>query len=34
LVPSRFLAFADLPKNDKGRIDRAKLPALLKNRLT
>ena len=34
LVPSRFLAFADLPKNDKGGIDRAKLPALLKNRLT
>jgi acyl-CoA synthetase (AMP-forming)/AMP-acid ligase II len=33
LVPSRFVAFADLPKNDKGRIDRAKLPALLKNRL-
>jgi acyl-CoA synthetase (AMP-forming)/AMP-acid ligase II len=33
LVPSRFVAFADLPKNDKGRIDRAKLSALLKNKL-
>jgi acyl-CoA synthetase (AMP-forming)/AMP-acid ligase II len=33
LVPSRFVAFADLPRNDKGRIDRAKLPALLKNQL-
>jgi acyl-CoA synthetase (AMP-forming)/AMP-acid ligase II len=33
LVPSRFVAFAELPRSDKGRIDRAKLPALLKNRL-
>jgi len=33
LVPSRFIAFADLPKNDNGRIDRAKLQALLKNKL-
>jgi acyl-CoA synthetase (AMP-forming)/AMP-acid ligase II len=33
LVPSRFVAFADLPRNDKGMIDRAKLPALLKNQL-
>jgi acyl-coenzyme A synthetase/AMP-(fatty) acid ligase len=33
LVPSRFLAFFDLPKDDKGKIDRAKLPALLKNKL-
>lgn len=33
LVPSRFVAFAELPRNDKGGIDRAKLPALLKNKL-
>jgi acyl-CoA synthetase (AMP-forming)/AMP-acid ligase II len=33
LVPSRFVAFADLPRNDKGGIDRAKLPALLRNKL-
>jgi acyl-CoA synthetase (AMP-forming)/AMP-acid ligase II len=33
LVPSRFVAFADLPRSDKGKIDRAKLPALLKNNL-
>ena len=33
LVPSRFVAFFDLPKSDKGKVDRAKLPALLKNKL-
>jgi len=33
LVPSRFVAFADLPRNHKGTIDRVKLPALLKNML-
>jgi acyl-CoA synthetase (AMP-forming)/AMP-acid ligase II len=33
LVPSRFVAFAELPKDDNGRIDRAKLLALLKNNL-
>jgi acyl-CoA synthetase (AMP-forming)/AMP-acid ligase II len=33
LVPSRFVAFAELPRNDRGGIDRAKLPALLKNKL-
>jgi len=33
LVPSRFVAFFDLPEDDKGKVDRAKLPALLKNKL-
>ena len=33
LMPSRFVAFADLPRNDEGGVDRAKLPALLKNKL-
>jgi acyl-coenzyme A synthetase/AMP-(fatty) acid ligase len=33
LAPSRFVTFSDLPKNNKGIIDRARLPALLKNKL-
>jgi acyl-coenzyme A synthetase/AMP-(fatty) acid ligase len=33
LVPSRFVAFFELPKDDQGKVDRAKLPALLKNKL-
>jgi len=33
LVPSRFVTFSDLPKNNEGIIDRARLPALLKNKL-
>jgi acyl-CoA synthetase (AMP-forming)/AMP-acid ligase II len=33
LVPSRFVAFLDLPKDDKGKVDRAKLSALLKSKL-
>ena len=33
LVPARFLAVADLPRNDDGSIDRDKLPQLLKSQL-
>jgi acyl-coenzyme A synthetase/AMP-(fatty) acid ligase len=33
MVPARFVTFSDLPKNNKGIIDRARLPALLKNNL-
>ena len=33
LVPSRFVAFASVLKNDEGAIDRTNLPELLKNKL-
>jgi acyl-CoA synthetase (AMP-forming)/AMP-acid ligase II len=33
LVPSRFIAFSDLPKTADGKVDRAKLPQLFKRGL-
>jgi 2,3-dihydroxybenzoate-AMP ligase len=33
LVPARFVAVSDLPRSEDGRIDRAKLPELLKSQL-
>jgi acyl-CoA synthetase (AMP-forming)/AMP-acid ligase II len=33
-VPTRFIAVADLPRNDKGKIERTRLPELVKSALS